>query len=123
MEADLTLAASVSWSGAVRESPQLEDVFASYVDPVYRFLYRRVGNREDAEDLTSEVFLKATRALDRERPEASIAHWLFTVAHTVLADHWRHYYRQGTPIYLDDLQVEELASPSAAPPNYDDAVL
>jgi RNA polymerase sigma-70 factor (ECF subfamily) len=61
-----------------------------------------VGNREDAEDLTSEVFLKATRLLDRERPDASMAQWLFTVARTVLADHWRRYYRSGAPLPLDD---------------------
>ena len=34
---------------------------------VYRFVYSKVGNREEAEDLTSQVFLKAVRGLDREQ--------------------------------------------------------
>jgi RNA polymerase sigma-70 factor (ECF subfamily) len=88
--------------------PDLEQIFGRYIDPVYRFLYSRVGNREDAEDLTSEVFLKATRGLDSSRAEASVAQWLFTVARTVLADHWRRYYRGGAPVPLDDSRVGDL---------------
>jgi RNA polymerase sigma-70 factor (ECF subfamily) len=73
----------------------LEQVYMRFLDPVYRFLYTRVGNREDAEDLASQVFLKAFRQLDVARSEPSIARWLFTVARTVLADHWRQEYRHG----------------------------
>jgi RNA polymerase sigma factor (sigma-70 family) len=88
--------------------PDLEGIFSKYLDPVYRFLYSRVGNREDAEDLTSEVFLKATRQLDGSRPEASMAKWLFTVAQTVLADHWRQYYRSGAPLPLDESRAADV---------------
>lgn len=92
---------------ALGPAPDLDQVFARYVEPVHRFLYSRLGNREDAEDLTSEVFLRAARTLDRERPEASIASWLFTVARTVLADHWRRYYRTGSLVSIDDVQVAD----------------
>jgi RNA polymerase sigma factor (sigma-70 family) len=107
---DLALPATATspWSSAVHHTPDLEQVFSRYIDPVYRFLYSRLGNREDAEDLTSEVFLKATRQLDSGRPEASIAQWLFTVARTVLADHWRRYYRAGASLPLDDARVGSL---------------
>lgn len=47
----------------------------------------RVGNRENAEDLTSRVFLKASRQPDSGCSERSMANRLFTVARTVLADH------------------------------------
>lgn len=102
------------WSSSLPQDPDLEQVFSRYMDPVYRFLYTRVGNREDAEDLTSEVFLKAARHLNAERPEASIAQWLFTVARTVLADHWRRYYRSGAPLPFENNQMENLPSPEAA---------
>jgi RNA polymerase sigma factor (sigma-70 family) len=92
----------------VHQPPDLEEVFARSVDPVYRFLYSRLGNREDAEDLTAEVFLKASRQLDTRRAQASIAAWLFTVARTVLADHWRRYYRAVPHVSLDDARVAEL---------------
>lgn len=99
---------ATAWRSSLEQPPDLEEVFARFVDPVYRFLYSRLGNREDAEDLTSEVFLKATKQLDSGRPEASVAQWLFTVARTVLADHWRRYYRSGTPVPFDDARVEEV---------------
>lgn len=97
--------------------PDLDVLFERYLDPVYRFLYSRVGNREDAEDLTSEVFLKASQKLDASRTETSVAAWLFTVARTVLADHWRRYYRGGATLPLDDerseiIPVAETAAPS-----------
>ena len=94
-------------NSSVPSHPDLDQVFSRYMDPVYHFLYDRVGNREDAEDLTSEVFLKASRQLDTERPEASIALWLFTVARTVLADHWRRYYRAGGALPFDDRLRED----------------
>jgi RNA polymerase sigma-70 factor (ECF subfamily) len=101
-------AKATGWRTAAAGPPDLEQVFARYVDPVHRFIYARVGNREDAEDLTSEVFLKATRLLDSQRPEASIATWLFTVARTVLADHWRQYYRGGASIELDEMRIGDI---------------
>jgi RNA polymerase sigma-70 factor (ECF subfamily) len=92
--------------GATLDNPSdLEQVFARYVNPIYRFMYSRVGNREDAEDLTSEVFMKATGLLEVGRTEPSIAAWLFTVARTVLADHWRKYYRRGDTVELDELEL------------------
>ncbi|MGH2447397.1 MAG: RNA polymerase sigma factor [Chloroflexota bacterium] len=94
----LSIAADLSLSRPL----DLEQIFDRYMESVYRFLYSRLGNREDAEDLTSEVFLKASRMLDKERPESSAAAWLFMVARTVLADHWRRYYREGAPVALDE---------------------
>jgi RNA polymerase sigma-70 factor (ECF subfamily) len=60
---------------------------------VYRFIYSKVGNREEAEDLTSQVFLKAVRGLDRERGSQSIQSWLYQVARTTIADYWRAFYK------------------------------
>jgi RNA polymerase sigma-70 factor (ECF subfamily) len=73
-----------------------------------RLLHIRAGDREVAEDLTAEVFLKASRQLDTGRAQASIAAWLFTVARTVLTHHYRRYYRTGTCVSLDDARVAEM---------------
>jgi RNA polymerase sigma-70 factor (ECF subfamily) len=77
-----------------REQGAVVRVYEENVTPVYRFLYARVGNQEDAEDLTSQVFMKAVRHLDGARADLSIKSWLFQLARTTLADHWRQYYKE-----------------------------
>src|SRR5205823_14859716 len=62
---------------------------------IYRYIYSKVGNREEAEDLTSQIFLKAVRGIDAERSPQSMQKWLFQVARTTIADHWRTYYRDS----------------------------
>jgi RNA polymerase sigma-70 factor, ECF subfamily len=60
---------------------------------VYRFVYKNLRNREEAEDLTSQVFLKALRYLDPAQSDLSSRSWLFKIAHTTIADYWRTHYR------------------------------
>ena len=60
---------------------------------IYRYVYRKVGNREDAEDLTSEIFLKAVGALNQEFSPQSMHKWLFLIARSTVADYWRTHYR------------------------------
>ena len=63
---------------------------------IYRFVYSKVGNREEAEDLTSQIFIKAVRGVDTERGAQSMQKWLFQVARTTIADYWRAHYRIST---------------------------
>ncbi len=84
----------------------VEHAYLRYVLPIYRFLYSRLGNQEEAEDLTSEVFLKAVRQLEPGRDPVSVQAWLFQVARTTLADYWRR--RSRLPV--DPLDSEELAA-------------
>jgi RNA polymerase sigma-70 factor (ECF subfamily) len=60
---------------------------------IYRYVYSKVGNREEAEDLTSQIFIKAVRGVDTERGPRSMQKWLFQVARTTIADYWRTHYR------------------------------
>lgn len=70
---------------------QLERVYASFFAPIYAFIYARVGNREDAEDLTSHVFMKSLQYLDPSAAPQEIGAYLYRIARTDLADHWRRY--------------------------------
>jgi RNA polymerase sigma-70 factor (ECF subfamily) len=63
---------------------------------IYRYVYSKVGNREEAEDLTSQIFLKAVRGINTERGALSVQKWLFAVARTTIADYWRTHYRIAT---------------------------
>lgn len=70
-----------------------EALYTRNVAAIYHFIYSKVGNREEAEDLTSQVFMKAARGIDPRRQEQSVQAWLFQVARTTVADHWRDFYR------------------------------
>jgi len=70
-----------------------ERVYDEHVVGIYRFIYARVGNQPDAEDLTAQVFVRAVEQLDTTREPGQIAAWLYRVAHNATADYWRAFYR------------------------------
>lgn len=72
---------------------RFEEIYDAYAVPIYRFIYARVGNRPDAEDLTAQVFMRAVEQLDTGREEGQIAAWLYRVSQNAVADHWRAFYR------------------------------
>jgi len=84
-------------SGAPARMPaargRFEEVYDAHVVPIYRFIYARVGNRPDAEDLTAQVFLRAVEQLDTSRDPGQIASWLYRVSQNAIADYWRAFYR------------------------------
>lgn len=61
-----------------------------YYREIYAFLYKRCGNRNDAMDLTQDVFIAALRSLDTFRPKrASFRTWLYHIAFNRFIDHTR----------------------------------
>jgi len=60
---------------------------------VYRYIYGKIGCREEAEDLTSQVFMKALKTIDYQRDQYSLQKWLSQVMRTTIADHWRSHYQ------------------------------
>ena len=66
-----------------------EAVYQDNAAWVYRTLFARVGNRADAEDLTTEVFLAALQPLRLTASVGEVRAYLRATARTVLAAHWR----------------------------------
>jgi RNA polymerase sigma-70 factor, ECF subfamily len=58
-------------------------VFTAHRDRIYGFCLRMTRNREEAEDISQEVFLRAVRAIGTFRGEASIKTWLHQIAHNL----------------------------------------
>ena len=66
------------------------DLYDRYIDQVYGYVRRRVGNREVAEDLTGDVFLRAWRRFDRfEWQGVDLGAWLTTIARNRVNDHFQ----------------------------------
>lgn len=71
-----------------------KDAFGSlyehYLEPIYRYVYYRVGDEMEAEDLTEMVFLRAWEALPRIRRQGGIRNfqaWLYRIGHNLIVDH------------------------------------
>ena len=60
---------------------------------IYRHVYNQVGIREEAEDLTSQIFLKVVNSIDHERSRLSMKKWLYLIARSIIADYLRAQYR------------------------------
>ena len=76
----------------------LAALYQRFVGPIYRFAYRRLADREAAEDATSAIFLRAFAALPTCRHEAAFAGWIFAIARRVVIDHQRERQAVSTPL-------------------------
>lgn len=81
-------------------------LYRRYVTPVYRYLYKWVGNPAEAEDLTSQVFTEVLEKLVDYREQGNFAAWLFTIARRKAIAAYRQ--RPNLPLDEDD-QVPEPA--------------
>lgn len=89
-----------------------ESVYRDNIERLYRLMYARVGNRADAEDLTSEVFRTALGPLKLASSKGEVRSYLLTTAQTILASHWRR--TLGAPVTTIDPEsaMTSLAEPS-----------
>src|SRR5919206_4991850 len=60
-----------------------------YERPVFSLVYRMVRDREVAEDLAQDAFIKVLNHIDRYSPEFKFSSWLFKIANNVAIDHLR----------------------------------
>src|SRR5437868_11087045 len=68
----------------------LEELYLLHFDRIYSYLHVSVGNRHDAEDLTTQTFLKMLESIKRFRwQSAPFSAWLFRIAHNLAMDHFR----------------------------------
>src|SRR5438270_8467644 len=68
----------------------LEQLYLLHFDRIFSYLHMSVGNRHDAEDLTTQTFLKMLEAIGRFRwRSAPFSAWLFRIAHNLAMDHFR----------------------------------
>ena len=68
----------------------LEALYLLHFDRIYSYLHMSVGNRHDAEDLTTQTFLKMLESIGRFRWRAApFSAWLFRIAHNLAMDHFR----------------------------------
>ncbi len=89
-----------------------ESVYRDNIDRLYRLMYARVGNRADAEDLTSEVFRTALGPLKLASSKGEVRSYLLTTAQTVLASHWRRTLGASVTTIDPESDMNSLVEPS-----------
>lgn len=74
------------------------ELYNAYVDKIYKYVYYKVGDAQDAEDLCEQVFLKAWEAIGRYTWHGHpFSSWLYKLAHNLVVDHYRTR-RDTTPL-------------------------
>lgn len=89
------------------------EAFAILVDrykkPIYNLAYRLTGNREEAEEIAQEAFLRAFRSLAQYRPAYKFSTWLYRIATNIAIDRLRR--RKEPPVSLDEPIGQESGQP------------
>ncbi|MCB8943591.1 MAG: sigma-70 family RNA polymerase sigma factor [Ardenticatenaceae bacterium] len=74
----------------VGDAEAFGDLYELYLDTIYRYIYYRVQNHQDAEDLTEIVFLKAWQNMpDYVIGKTPFVAWVYRIAHNSVIDHYR----------------------------------
>jgi RNA polymerase sigma-70 factor (ECF subfamily) len=80
---------------AQRDPAEFAALYEIYAQAIFRYCLFRLGTREQAEDATSQVFLKALSKLSSHRSGGTFRSWLFSIAHNTVTD----IYRASRPVW------------------------
>jgi len=90
-------------------------IFERYSRPVISFVYDLVGDRDLAEELTQETFVRAFRGLGTLRQETKLSTWIFGIARNVARESLRARVRANRHVDLDDKSVLDLSDHNPVP--------
>ena len=92
-------------AGAIEANRQaVADLYETHYEKVVRYVFVRIGNGAQAEDLASEVFVRALRSAHKfEDTGAPMEAWVFKIAHNIVVDHYRKEGRRPGAVPLDNI--------------------
>jgi len=90
-------------------------LYERYFDGIYRYVYVRLGDQSEAEDLTQEVFVKALEAIGHyKQRNLPFAPWLFRIAHNQVIDYFRKQGKMEKVPLEDDITLVSSSNPALA---------
>jgi RNA polymerase sigma-70 factor (ECF subfamily) len=94
---------------------RLTALYEEYYDKIARYIYARIGDKSESEDLTSEVFLKALKSIKAYRDTGPpMQAWLFKIAHNLVVDHLRKKVNKYKMVPIETAEIRDEADPGAA---------
>jgi RNA polymerase sigma-70 factor (ECF subfamily) len=94
-------------------------IFERYARPVLSFIYDLVGQRDLADELTQETFVRAYKSLNSVRDDTKLASWLFGIGRNVAREAIRARYRENQNVSKIDFADEQLESRTPVSPAQD----
>lgn len=90
------------------DSQVIAAIYDRYFPEVYRYVFYKLGNESQAEDIASDVFLRLLESVRKRRsPQTNLKGWLFSTASNIIADHLRRIYRRPMEELSDSLPALE----------------
>ena len=84
------------------------EIYDKYIDKIYAFCFRNIGNQQEAEDIAQDVFIEAMKSIKRFEGRSQFRTWLYQVARYHVMDYWRKMYKSKT-LSLEDFLHLDLA--------------
>ena len=86
----------------------LATLFERHHARVYRFCLRIIGNRQTAEDLVQDVFMRMLKYRASFRDDVALGPWMFRIARNACTDHLRRVAREGSPYRASGESIDDL---------------
>lgn len=96
---------------ARRDPAAFAQLYREYLQPVYRYTLARVGNGEEAQDLTSQTFLAALEGIDAYRGQSRFSTWLFGIARNKCSDYFRRRRTTDRQVVIENAEREPAPDP------------
>jgi RNA polymerase sigma-70 factor (ECF subfamily) len=82
----------------------MEKIYLEYKEKVFRYVRGRVRNLADAEDITSEIFLRVQTSLDSyDEEKATLSTWIYTITHNAVCNYYRDESKRALILYENAL--------------------
>ena len=78
---------------SMTSTPLIAESYTDYHQSVYQYIYYKINSKEEAEDLSQDVFLRLMDYNQMVRPE-TVKYFIFTIARNLVTDYLRRYYRK-----------------------------
>jgi RNA polymerase sigma-70 factor (ECF subfamily) len=86
----------------------LGQIFDTHYEQIYRYIYRRLGNKDRAENIASETFYRLCDAFKNGKgPSDGVLYWLYRVAHNLVVDVYRQSDREPLPLFEQVLSDQD----------------
>ncbi len=97
--------------GMKEQQEKLAGLFEDHYDRIARYIYTRIGDKTEAEDLASEVFLKALESLKSYQERGiPMQAWLYKIAHNLVVDHLRKSSKYKTSP-IEEFEIKDETDP------------